>query len=93
MSVFKISERLAEPKDTRNSEWAEHDAKRVKLPGASEMTKRDPSQRKPPLFPLRPVEDNGAASNVRQNILLNVVVPDWAVGIHKKYIPPANAPP
>ncbi len=93
MSVLEISKWLPESKSVRAAKRTEYNSERVELPVAAEVMKRHPSQRQAPTLPLRPIEDESALAKVRQNMLLNVIMPDGAVGIHEQNVPPTKTPP
>lgn len=92
MSVFEISEGLPKPKRSAAMERMEYNRQRVEFGSASEVAKCHPREREPPPLPLRPVKDHSALAEMRQNVLLNIVVPDWAVRIHEENIATAKTP-
>jgi hypothetical protein len=82
-TVLEISEWLPKPENARAPEWTENNAKRIKLVVAAKMAKCHPSQRQTPTLVLRPIEDYSALAELWQNVLLNVVMPNRTIRIHK----------
>jgi hypothetical protein len=78
MSVLEISKWLPEPESVSAPEGTKYNPDLIVLPVAAEMVKGHSSEGKTPTLSLRPVEDNSALAKIRQNILLNIVMPDWA---------------
>jgi hypothetical protein len=93
MSVLEISERLPKPKGAGASKRAKYNPKRIELAVAAEMMKRHPRQRNAPTPPLRPIQDDGTVAKVGHNMLLDVVMPDGAIGIHEQDVPTTKTPP
>jgi hypothetical protein len=91
--MFEIPERLPKTKRSRPPERAKNHGERIELSVAPKVMECQPSHRQPPLFPLRPVEDDGTVAQIREDILLNVVAPDRTVGVDKENVAPPQAPP
>jgi len=91
--MLEISKRLPESKSACPPEWAKYNRERIELPIAAEMMKRQSSQRKAPTLALWPIQYDSAVSKVRQDMLLDVVMPNRAIRIHKQNISASQTPP
>ena len=91
--ALELSKRLQKAKRARASEWTKNHRHRVEPSPPGKVVKRHPIQREPPASALRPIDNHGALAEVRQDVLLDIVVPNWTVGIHKQDVPPTDAPP
>lgn len=91
--ALELSKRLQKAKRARASEWTKNHRHRVEPSPPGKVVKRHPIQREPPASALRPIDNHGALAEVRQDVLLDMVVPNWTVGIHKQDVPPTDAPP
>ena len=93
MTMLEISKWLPKPEDVRAPKRTKHDAERIKLAVAAKMMECHPSQRETPTLAMRPIKDDSALAKVWQYALLDIVMPNRTIRIHKQDVPPANAPP
>src|SRR6476659_7385040 len=91
--MLEIPERLPKAKRASAAKRPEDHGQRIELPIAAKVIERHPCQGGPPAPSLRPVENDGARAKLWQNTLLDVIVPDRTVGIYKKDVTTADAPP
>ena len=93
VSMLEISERLPKTKGACAAKRAKDHGHRIELSPAAEMVNCCSRQREAPTSAARPIEDDGALAEVRQDVLLDVVVPNRTIGIHKQDVASVNAPP
>ena len=89
LAVLKLAERLVEPKRAPNPKRAKDNRHRIKGTMATEISKRENGQGAPPSAAMRPIEDNRSLSQPRQDVFLDIVVPNRAIRVNEQDIMPS----
>ena len=74
-------------------ERAKNHGEGIELPVTPKVMKCQSSDREAPLLPLRPVEHDGAVTEIGKEMPFDVVAPDRTVGVDKEDVASSQAPP
>src|ERR1019366_1186300 len=91
--MLELAERLVESEVSGKAERTKHQRKWIERAMATKVTERENSQCAPPSATVRPIEDDCTLAQARQDVRLDVIVPNRTVGIDKEHVTATRAPP